>query len=63
MTQRFSLFGYSTAALVLAAAMLGTSPARADRCDDLAKDLANQIPGLKVGKTVAGVICSARSSS
>lgn len=56
MTQRFSLFGFSTAALVLTAAMLGASPARADRCDDLAKDLANQIPGLKVGKTVAGVI-------
>lgn len=55
MTKRFSLFGYSAAALV-AAAMLGASPARADRCDDLAKDLANQIPGLKIGKTVAGVI-------
>lgn len=55
MTKRFSLFGYSAAALV-AAILLGASPARADRCDDLAKDLANQIPGLKVGKTVAGVI-------
>lgn len=32
------------------------APARADRCDDLAKDLAAQIPGLKIGKTVAGVI-------
>lgn len=43
-------------ALVLAVAMFGASPARADRCDDLAKDLAAQIPGLKIGKTVAGVI-------
>lgn len=55
MTKRLSLFGCAAAALV-AATMLGAGPARADRCDDLAKDLANQIPGLKVGKTVAGVI-------
>ena len=44
------------AALVLVMAALGVSPARADRCDDLAKDLAAQIPNLKIGKTVAGVI-------
>lgn len=55
MTQRLSFSGYATLSL-LAALMLGTSPARADRCDDLAKDLANQITGLKIGKTVAGVI-------
>lgn len=55
MTQRLSLSGYAALSL-LAAMMLGTSPARADRCDDLAKDLANQITGLKIGKTVAGVI-------
>lgn len=41
--------------LVFAIVALAT-PARADRCDDLAKDLTAQIPGLKVGKTVAGVI-------
>ena len=55
MTQRLSFSGYAALSL-LAALMLGTSPARADRCDDLAKDLANQITGLKIGKTVAGVI-------
>ena len=32
------------------------SPARADRCDDLAAQLANQIDGLKVGITAANVI-------
>ena len=58
MTQRIAFSGFTAAAaaLVLAVAALGVTPARADRCDDLAKDLAGQIPGLKVGKTVAGVI-------
>jgi len=48
------------AALSLLAAMAltvsGTSPARADRCDDLAGQLKNQIDGLGVGKTAANVI-------
>jgi hypothetical protein len=35
---------------------LGTSPARADRCDDLAGQLKNQIDGVAVGKTAANVI-------
>jgi hypothetical protein len=39
-------------AIVLAAA----TPARADRCDDLAAQLAKQIDGVKVGRTVAGVV-------
>jgi len=66
MTQRISLFRLSffktpvfrlwLAAFALAFAAIGASPAHADRCDDLAKDLAKQIPGLKIGKTVAGVI-------
>lgn len=43
------------AALVLLAA-LGASPARADRCDDLAGQLKNQIDGLGVGKTAANMI-------
>jgi hypothetical protein len=30
--------------------------ARADRCDDLAAQLARQIDGLKVGRTVAGIV-------
>jgi hypothetical protein len=36
--------------------MSGASPARADRCDDLAAQLKNQIDGLGVGKTAANVI-------
>jgi hypothetical protein len=47
-------------ALALWAALLfaisGASPARADRCDDLAAQLKNQIDGLAVGKTAANVI-------
>ena len=42
----------AAAAIVLAAA----GPARADRCDDLAAQLARQIDGLKVGRTVAGIV-------
>ena len=34
----------------------GASPARADRCDDLAAQLKNQIDGLAVGKTAANLI-------
>ena len=41
-----------TALAVLAAA----HPARADRCDDLAAQLARQIDGMKIGKTVAGIV-------
>ncbi len=32
------------------------SPARADRCDDIANQLKNQIDGLKIGITAANVI-------
>jgi hypothetical protein len=35
---------------------LGASPARADRCDDLAGQLKGQIDGLAVGKTAANLI-------
>ena len=41
--------------LVVAIAALA-SPARADRCDDLARQLTEQIPGLKTGATRGGVI-------
>ena len=34
----------------------GASPARADRCDDLAAQLKGQIDGLKVGITAANII-------
>ncbi len=41
---------------MLALPISGASPARADRCDDLAAQLASQIDGLKVGITAAKVI-------
>jgi hypothetical protein len=44
---------FAALALVIA---LGSSPARADRCDDLANQLKGQIDGLGVGKTAANVI-------
>ena len=47
-----ALWPVAAAALALVAA----SPARADRCDDLAAQLKNQIDGLTVGKTAANVI-------
>jgi hypothetical protein len=37
-------------------AVLSASPARADRCDDLAAQLKNQIDGLKIGITAANII-------
>ena len=40
----------------MALTALCTSPARADRCDDLAGQLKNQIDGVAVGKTAANVI-------
>jgi hypothetical protein len=43
-------------AALLAAIALSTSPARADRCDDLAKQLKSQIDGIEVGKTAANLI-------
>jgi len=46
-----SIVAFAAAAAILLAA---ASPARADRCDDLAAQLAKQIDGLKVGRTVAG---------
>lgn len=39
---------------VLAVAL--ASPARADRCDDLARQLKSQIDGLSIGRTAANVI-------
>jgi hypothetical protein len=41
---------------LLAAVALGASPARADRCEDIAGQLKSQIDGLKVGITAARVI-------
>ena len=41
---------------VIALAALSASPARADRCDDIAAQLKGQIDGLKVGITAANII-------
>jgi hypothetical protein len=46
----------ATLALLAAILALGAAPARADNCDDLAKQLKGQIDGLAVGKTAANVI-------
>jgi hypothetical protein len=50
--------GFSAALALLAVIALvsGASPARADRCDDLAAQLKGQIDGLGVGKTAANLI-------
>jgi hypothetical protein len=48
--------GFSALALLAAILALGTTPARADNCDDLAAQLKSQIDGLSVGKTAANVI-------
>jgi hypothetical protein len=49
---------FSAALALLAAIVLvsGASPARADSCDDLAKQLKGQIDSLAVGKTAANLI-------
>jgi hypothetical protein len=49
----------ATAMALLAAVFLvvaGATPARADRCEDIANQLKGQIDGLKVGITAANVI-------
>jgi hypothetical protein len=43
-------------AVALMLTVFAASPARADRCDDIANQLKNQIDGLKVGITAANVI-------
>ena len=37
-------------------AAIGTSPARADRCEDIAKELKNQIDGLKISINTGNMI-------
>jgi hypothetical protein len=44
------------AATLALLAISGASPARADRCDDIANQLKGQIDGIKVGITAANVI-------
>ena len=53
--------GFSRRLILLAAGLavlsaLGASPARADRCTDIANQLKEQVDGLKVGITAANVI-------
>jgi hypothetical protein len=48
------LYRVSAAVLVMSAAL--ATPARADRCDDLARQLKSQIDGLSIGRTAANVI-------
>jgi hypothetical protein len=54
MTRNRSIHAISAAAAVLI--LSAATPARADRCDDLASQLKNQIDGLGVGKTAANLI-------
>ena len=44
------------AAALALAATLGASPAHADRCEDIAKELKNQIDGLKVSVNTGNMI-------
>jgi hypothetical protein len=44
------------AAALALVAVVGVSPARADRCDDIAKELKNQIDGLKISVNTGNVI-------
>jgi len=44
------------AAALAAFAAVGPSPARADRCDDIAKELANQIDRMKVAFKAANIV-------
>ncbi len=60
---RFKISSFTMRRAVIATALLtpvmfgaGLSPARADRCDDLAVQLKSQIDGLTIGKTKANVI-------
>ena len=62
MTLRLEFQGSTMLAAVLALlaaialTISGATPARADRCDDIAAQLKNQIDGLKVGITAGNVI-------
>lgn len=37
-------------------AAIAAHPAQADRCDDLARQLARNVDGVKIGRTVAGIV-------
>ncbi|MDB5634111.1 MAG: hypothetical protein JWR49_2966, partial [Tardiphaga sp.] len=52
----YCLRGLMSAAALLTAIAVTASPARADRCDDLAGQLKGQIDGISIGRTAANVI-------
>jgi len=57
MRRGYSMNRHSGIFLALALlAIAAATPARADRCDDLAKQLTGQVDGLSVGRTAANVI-------
>jgi hypothetical protein len=57
MAFKYEFHGSTVLALAaIALAAFSVSPARADRCDDIAAQLKNQIDGLKVGITAANTI-------
>ena len=56
MALRVEIRRSATLAAALTLTALTASPARADRCDDLAAQLKSQIDGLSVGKTAANLI-------
>ena len=56
MRPRYSADRPCCGAALLAAIVLTASPARADRCDDIANQLKNNIDGLKVGITAAEIV-------
>ncbi len=51
-----NLFTHSIFMTLALLASLATSPARADRCDDMAGQLKSQIDGLAAGRTAANLI-------
>jgi hypothetical protein len=54
----FCFFGHSAVVAILVAlsSVLLPQAARADRCDDVAKELKNGIEGIKIGQTAAGTV-------
>jgi hypothetical protein len=56
MTSKFRFRGAFLAAAALVSLAALASPARADRCDDSAKELANQVDRLKVNFRAANVV-------
>ncbi|PPQ41174.1 hypothetical protein D4Q71_15470 [Rhodopseudomonas palustris] len=50
------VYGATSLTVLTLAALTLATPARADRCDDLAKQLKAQIDGIGIGKTAANMI-------